>query len=176
MSMRSTADRYGGVAIALHWTSAVAILGALAGGLIMASAADSATVRAILPIHIVLGSTALVLTLVRIGWWIWGDRRPQPVPGQPPAQERAARIVHALLYAAILILASSGVSTVVLSGAIPALLSGAPLPDFDTFVPRVVHGLASKALLLLLSAHVAAALWHQLVRRDHLLSRMGIGA
>jgi cytochrome b561 len=127
-------------------------------------------------IHIALGSTALALTLVRIGWWIWGDKRPRPLPGQPPAQEWAARIVHGLLYLTILVLASSGVATIVLSGAIPALLNGAPLPDFDVLIPRIAHGIAGKALLALLALHIGAALWHQVVRRDHLFARMGLGA
>ena len=176
MSMKSTTYRYGSVAIALHWTSALTILAALAGGLVMANSDDPALIRTILPIHIALGSTVLLLTLVRVGWWIWGDKRPRPAPGQPPAQEWAARIVHALLYGAILVLASSGVATIVLSGAIPALLNGVPLPEFDTLIPRIAHGIASKALLALLALHVGAALWHQVVRRDHLLARMGVGA
>ena len=33
----------------------------------------------------------------------------------------------------------------------------------------------SKLLLVLFVGHVGAALWHQYVRRDHLLARMGIG-
>jgi cytochrome b561 len=175
MSIKSTNDRYGSVAIALHWTSALAIVGALGGGLVMANSADPAVIRTILPIHIALGSTALLLTLVRIGWWIWADRRPLPAPGQPPAQELAARVVHGLLYVAILVLGTSGIATVVISGAVPALLSGAPLPDFETLIPRIGHGIMSKALLVLLAAHVGAALWHQLVRRDRLLARMGVG-
>jgi cytochrome b561 len=175
MPMKSTTDRYGAVAIALHWTSALAVVGALAGGLVMANSADPEIVRTILPIHIALGSTALVLTLARIVWWIWGDSRPEPVAGQKAAQELAARSVHALLYVAILVLGTSGIATVILSGAVPALLSGAPLPDFDRLIPRMAHGLMSKALLVLLALHVGAALWHQLVRRDHLLARIGLG-
>jgi cytochrome b561 len=31
-------------------------------------------------------------------------------------------------------------------------------------------------MLALLALHVGAALWHQFVRRDHLLARMGVGA
>jgi cytochrome b561 len=34
----------------------------------------------------------------------------------------------------------------------------------------------SKILLALLVLHVGAALWHQLVKRDQLLARMGVGA
>lgn len=175
MSVRSTSTRYGNVAITFHWLSALAIILALIGGLVMANSGDPATVRSILPIHIGLGVLALVLTLGRIGWWIWGDRRPAPVGGLPAAQEWAARAVHGLLYVVILLMATSGIATVAISGAIPALLAGAPLPDFSELIPRAVHGIMSKLLLVLLVAHIGAALWHQFVRRDHLLARMGVG-
>ncbi len=176
MSLRSTPGRYGSVAIAIHWTSAALILLALVGGLVMANSTDPATVAMILPIHASLGVLALVLTLARIGWWIWGDKRPSPVSGLPEAQAWAARIVHTLIYVAILVLGSSGIATLVLSGAIPALFSGAPLPDFSGLVPRVVHGLMGRLLLVLLAAHLVAALYHQFIRRDRLLARMGVGA
>jgi cytochrome b561 len=176
MSLRSTTDRYGGIAIAIHWTSAALIIAALAGGLVMANTAEPAVKQMILPIHATLGSLALLLTLTRIGWWIWGDRRPRPVAGMPPAQEWAARAVHALLYLAVVVLGASGIATLVLSGAIPALLSGAPLPDFSELPPRLVHGLMGRLLLVLLAAHVGAALYHHFIRRDHLLARMGVGA
>jgi cytochrome b561 len=175
MSLRSTPTRYGTVAIVLHWTSALVILVALAGGLVMANTADAGLKATVLPVHATLGVLALVLTLARIGWWIWGDRRPAPVAGLPKAQEWASNAVHGLLYLAILVLGTSGIATLVLSGAIPALLSGAPLPDFAGLLPRVTHGLAGRLLLVLLVAHIGAALWHQFVRRDRLLARMGVG-
>jgi cytochrome b561 len=175
MSLKSTPTRYGSVAIAIHWTSALVIVFAFIGGLVMANSADPATVRTILPIHIALGTLALLLTLTRIAWWIWADKRPAPVAGQPAAQEWAARTVHALLYVALLVMGTSGIATIIASGAIPALLSGTPLPDFAELIPRAAHGIASKLLLLLLAAHIGAALWHQFVRRDRLLARMGVG-
>jgi cytochrome b561 len=176
MSLTSTTDRYGSIAIAIHWTSAALIIGALAGGLVMANVADPALKQVILPIHATLGSLALLLTLARIGWWIWGDRRPRPLAGLPATQEWAARAVHALLYLAVLVLGASGIATLALSGAIPALLSGAPLPDFSALPPRLVHGLTGRLLLVLLAAHIGAALYHQFIRRDRLLARMGVGA
>lgn len=175
MPMKSTTDRYGNVAIAIHWVSALLILGALAGGLVMGNSTDPATIALILPIHASLGVFALLLTLGRIGWWIWGDRRPAPVAGLPAAQAWASRIVHALLYVAVLVLATSGIATLLLSGAIPALLSGAPLPDLSELPPRIAHGLTGRPLLILLAAHIGAALYHQFIRRDRLLARMGIG-
>ena len=174
MGLRSTATRYGSVAIAIHWVSAVAIIALLISGTVMAGAVGEAK-RSILPIHATIGSLVLLLTLVRIGWWVWGDKRPQPVPNQPRMQELAARIVHGLLYAGIIVLGASGIATLALSGAIPALLSGAPLPDFSGLLPRLTHGIVGKAMIALLVLHVGAALYHQFIRRDHLLGRMGIG-
>lgn len=174
MGLKSTATRYGSVAIAIHWVSAVAIIALLISGTVMAGAVGEAK-RSILPIHATIGSLVLLLTLVRIGWWVWGDKRPQPVPNQPRMQELAARIVHGLLYAGIIVLGASGIATLALSGAIPALLSGAPLPDFSGLLPRLTHGIVGKAMIALLVLHVGAALYHQFIRRDRLLGRMGIG-
>ena len=174
MGLKSTATRYGSVAIAIHWVSAVAIIALLISGTVMAGAVGEAK-RSILPIHATIGSLVLLLTLVRIGWWVWGDKRPQPVPNQPRMQELAARIVHGLLYAGIIVLGASGIATLALSGAIPALLSGAPLPDFAGLLPRLTHGIVGKAMIALLVLHVGAALYHQFIRRDRLLGRMGIG-
>jgi cytochrome b561 len=175
MSLKSTTDRYGSVAIAMHWTSAALIIAALAGGLVMANTVDPAVKEMILPIHATLGSLALLLTLARIGWRIWGDRRPRSVD-MPVAQEWAARVVHVLLYLAVLVLGASGIATLLLSGAIPALLSGAPLPDVSELPPRLVHGLMGRLLLVLLAAHIGAAVYHQFIRRDRLMARMGVGA
>ena len=174
MGLKSTATRYGSVAIAIHWVSAVAIIALLISGTVMAGAVGEAK-RSILPIHATIGSLVLLLTLVRIGWWVWGDKRPQPAPNQPRMQELAARIVHGLLYAGIIVLGASGIATLALSGAIPALLSGAPLPDFSGLLPRLTHGIVGKAMIALLVLHVGAALYHQFIRRDRLLGRMGIG-
>jgi cytochrome b561 len=175
MSPKSTPNRYGTVAIAVHWTSALAIAATFGLGLMAAGTADAAVEVTLVRGHIVLGSLVLILTLLRIGWWVWGDRRPLPVAGQPPTQALAAKVVHYGIYAVILLMASSGIATLVLSGALPAIVAGTALPDFAEVVPRLAHGIMSKLLLGLLAAHIAAALYHQFIRRDRLLGRMGLG-
>lgn len=174
MSLRSSPDRYGAVAIAIHWVSALAILALLASGNVLAATPLSAKAQ-ILVVHASVGTLVLVLTLVRIAWWVWGDRRPLPVSGQPRWQEVAASSVHGLLYLTVLLLAASGISTLILSGALPALLGQGTLPDFSATPPRLVHGLAGRLMLALVFAHAGAALYHQFIRRDRLLGRMGIG-
>jgi len=176
MGTKSTATRYGSVAILIHWSSALAVILTFAAGFVVANVVSPAQQVPILIAHITLGTIVLVLTLLRIVWWVVADRRPDAPSGQPDWQEMAAKIVHYALYAILLLLASSGITTLVLSGAISTLLAGGPLPDLSALIPRIAHGILSKLLLALFVAHVGAALYHQLVRRDHLLARMGVGA
>lgn len=173
MSMKSTSTRYGSVAIAIHWTSAIGVVLTFIAGMVLAN--SNPIPMPLLVFHIVLGSCVFVLTLLRIVWWLAADDRPPLPANQPRMQQLAAKTVHALLYVILILMGSSGIMTLVLSGAIPALVSGAPLPDFSMLIPRVAHGIMSKMLLVLFVGHVGAALYHQFVRRDHLLARMGIG-
>ncbi len=175
MSLKSSATRYGSVAITMHWLTAVLILALFATGLLAAGQADPAAQLALVRFHVPLGTATLVLTLLRVVWWWVADRRPGLPSKQPGWQKFMAHAVHVALYAVILLLAASGIGTLILSGALPAIIGGATLPDFDTVAPRLVHGLASRLMLALLAVHIGAALWHQFVRRDHLLARMGLG-
>ena len=92
-------------------------------------------------------------------------------------QALAAKGVHGLLYVAILGLAGSGIAMIVLSGAGEILFGSAsgPLPDFWDFAPRYGHAAMAWLMGALLVLHVGAALYHQFVLKDRLLSRMGVG-
>lgn len=176
MSLRSTPTRYGTVAVTIHWLAALLIVLLFATGLIAAGQVDPAAKVALLRAHIPLGAGALLLTLFRIGWWWFADRHPEPPADQPGWQRWMASAVHVGLYVVVLVAATSGMGTIVLSGALPAIIGSATLPDFNTVPPRLVHGGVTKAMLALLVLHIGAALYHQFIRRDHLLARMGIGA
>lgn len=175
MGMKSENHRYGGVAIAIHWVTAASILLLLASGLTAANWDGQVPVN-LIRIHVALGLGVVVLTVLRIVWWLAFDTRPAGVGGVPRWQALAARAVHVLLYVVVLVMGASGIGLLVLSNALPALIGNAPLPDFARFPPLLVHGLAAKVLIGLFVLHVAAALFHQFVRRDRLLARMGLGS
>ena len=177
MNLRSAPQRYGPVAIAMHWVTAVAVLALLGSGLRAAGITDLAAKAALLRIHVVLGASVLVLTLIRLGWWWLVDRRPAGPAGTPRWQVRAAHVVHGLFYVVVLVMAASGIGMIVLSGAGTALFGGSAvaLPDFTLYPPRAAHGLGADLLIALVLLHVAAALYHQFVLRDRLLARMGLG-
>jgi cytochrome b561 len=177
-SWKSDADRYGRIAVVMHWTTALAIVLMLASGFVAANTGDPMREAAIVRIHAVLGISVVLLTLMRLAWWAFADKKP-PFPSDTALwQARLARGVHALLYAAILVLGGTGIGLLILSQAAPVLFFGQNtlLPEFTRFAPFAVHGLAARVLIGLLVLHVAGALYHQLILRDGLLARMGLPA
>jgi cytochrome b561 len=50
-----------------------------------------------------------------------------------------------------------------------------PPADFDAFTPRIAHGLITPLPGFLILGHIAAARYHQFIRRDGLFRRMWFG-
>jgi cytochrome b561 len=174
---KSSSERYGRVAITLHWLSALMIVGLMIAGLRAADMTDPAAKAALLRIHAPMGTALLVLTLLRLVWWRLADSKPADPAGTPHLQAMAARGVHGLLYLAVIGLAGSGIAMMVLSGAGDILFGTAPgpLPDFWDFAPRYGHAAMAWAMGILLVLHIGAAFYHQFVLKDRLLARMGLG-
>jgi len=160
--------RYALSRIAVHWlVAALAVFLLLTGTLVLAELPNTAQKLGNLRIHMLLGGIVALLVAVRL---ILARRHPAP------AAALSARAGHVALNLLLLLLAFSGVMLAVQSGAFAAVFAGGALPeDFRQFMPRKVHGLAARALMALVALHVLAALWHQVVLRDGLLARMGLG-
>lgn len=176
MALEGRANRYGTLAAALHWLSALAILAMLPLGFAAAHAGDPARATALLRLHLPLGLAVLALTLARIAWALV-DVRPEAPPGQPRWQHRLARGNHILLYALVVLLSVSGIGLIALSGAAPAIFAGdaGRLPDFSTLPPMAVHAASALGLVGLLACHFGAVAYHQIYRRDSVLARMRVG-
>jgi cytochrome b561 len=107
--LKSRSDRYGAVAVSIHWLSAVLIFALLGSGFRAANAMDAVSKAAALRLHIPVALIVLLLTVLRIVWW-WGlDRKPLPVQGSPRWQERAAGWVHIAFYVIMLGMVASGI-------------------------------------------------------------------
>ncbi|MEX0346859.1 MAG: cytochrome b [Rhizobiaceae bacterium] len=174
MPAKSTKSTYGTIAVTIHWLSALLIIALLGSGFRAASTADPEAKAQILTVHAPLGIAILVLTVARIAWWWFADRKPASIPDMPAWQDISARAVHLLFYIVILGMAASGIGMFVLSGAGPIIFGGAAgqLPDFQQFLPRIPHGFGARAMVLLLVVHAGAALYHHFVKKDGLLRRM----
>lgn len=174
MPAKSNAERYGTVAIAFHWGSALLLAGMFAVGFFMQTVDDAALHLQLVRGHAAAGIVALVLTAARLLWRAL-DPKPAPPSTMSGAQRAAARVVHALLYLALIVLVLDGIAILVASGSVGTVLgtSARPLPDdFFQFVPRIGHRVTAWAFLALFAAHAAAALCHHWVRGDDVLRRM----
>ncbi len=174
MLMKSTSDRYGAVALTLHWTSAALILSLVPLGFAMQAAAGDLRLG-LYRAHAIAGGLAGLLTLIRLVWWLAFDRRPKRNRDHPALQRLLAGAVHAGLYGAVAILTVSGIGMLLASGLGAALGSGDPslMPtDLMTLKPRLAHGAVARLLVGLLILHVLGALYHHWIRRDGTLGRM----
>jgi cytochrome b561 len=173
MPLRSSTHKYGTVAVLIHWVSAFAVIMMLVSGLAMGREDD--LVSTILPFHVALGVVVGVLTLFRILWWVAFDKHPEPADPKSSLQNRLAQIVHLGLYVVIVVMVASGIGMIALTGAAPAIFGDGSLPDFGDVPPYTAHEIVSRLLIVLAIGHIGAALFHQFVRRDGLIGRMGVG-
>jgi cytochrome b561 len=177
---RNTAQRYGAVAIALHWLMALLLLVLLALGLYMVRQPDAGwdTAKIVLILyHKELGVLAFVLAGVRFGWRL-AQRLPALVAGLPPWQQLAARLVHLCLYGLMFTLPLTGWLMSSAAGFTVSFLGLAPLPDLvpasDALFRALafVHRWLAYALLAAVAVHAGAALRHHFLLGDETLSKM----
>jgi cytochrome b561 len=169
--------RYSGMAIALHWMSAVFVFCGFALGLYMTGLEFSPAKLRYVAWHKWLGITIFLLAAVRIAWRY--VRPPPPLPASVPHwQASAARATHLLLYALMLAIPLSGWLYSSASGVSVVYLGVVPLPDLvakdkgTATVLLAVHQTLNFILAVLVATHVGAALKHGIVDRDGVLARM----
>ena len=171
--------RYHPALVALHWLLALMIGGALIiGSQIMAETPNSDPAKiGMLRNHMIIGIAILVLMIIRLVVRLRSKTPPQADAGHPALNTLGAE-THRALYIIIFLMVASGMGISILAG-LPDIVffgSGAPLPQtFNGLLPRSAHGVLAKLLAVLIVGHAAAALYHQFVRKDGLLSRMWFG-
>jgi len=178
--LRNTAQRYGAVAIALHWLMAALLIALLAMGLYMAGLPDVGfDTRKITLIlyHKQLGLLALALAGLRLAWRV-GNALPSLAQTLPEWQKVIARFVHLCFYALMFALPISGLLMSSAAG-IPVTLFGLfALPDLVAYDERLfatlidVHKWLGYALVACLAVHAGAALRHHFVLEDETLKKM----
>jgi cytochrome b561 len=180
LQLENKEDRYGAVALLLHWSMALLVIGLAALGLYMVTLPDVGfdTKKVTLVLcHKELGLLAFVLLAVRLSWRVT-QILPRLVEDLPDWQKVAARFVHLSLYGLLVALPVTGWLMSSAAG-IPVSFFGLfVLPDLiprdqDLFARYVdLHRWLGYALVLLILAHAAAALRHHFVSEDDTLRKM----
>ena len=178
--------RYDTVSMLIHWvTAALLIFMIFFGEDLMATEeegqeAGEALAGTFLPsLHVSIGVTILVLTLLRILWRISHPAPPLP-PGMKPYAILALRAVHGLFYLLMIGLPLTGwlafgellreepaMAAVRVFGAIPLPAS----PAWGEWTAEL-HEIGSNVAMVLVGLHILAALKHQVIDKDGLLGRM----
>lgn len=175
----SLRPRYTPTQRGLHWLMALLVL---AGYLLIeqrgifprGSAERSAMVQG----HFWVGIVVFALV-----WWRLLRRRADGAPAITPPLGRptalVSRLFHLALYAFLVVMPVLGLATAWSDGkailvpftgiALPALL---PENEGLAHTLEDLHGSIGEAFYWVIGAHVLAALWHHLIRRDDTLRRM----
>jgi len=177
MALRNDKRHWGSVSKTLHWGMALLILVLIVLGILAVNWPLSPTKLKLFSWHKSIGMLVLALALLRITWRLVCPP-PQVETDGPAWRQRAARGVHWLLYLLMIGMPLSG--WLINSAAnfpfrifgwlpLPALV--APDKALQTQA-ETLHLTLLIFLLLLLAAHVSAALYHHLVLRDRVLADM----
>ena len=169
--------RYGTVAQALHWATALIVLVAFIYG------PGGSEQRVYSPardfdrqLHETLGLCVFALVLIRVTWRMF-DTRPDP-PQVPPWMRIAAKAVQGALYLLLFALPLTAITGAWLEGHPLTLLAGVQIPpllgkshDAGTTV-ATIHTWLGNTILWLAGVHALAALDHHLVIKDGVLASM----
>ncbi|WP_018697766.1 cytochrome b [Amorphus coralli] len=177
---RSTTVAYTSTQRALHWITALAVIALLAAGLAMNSVGPGPLMNRLYVVHWSLGVTVFPLVLARLA--IRFSRPAPPLPADMPGWQRlAAHANHWVLYAILLVNPVLGYLTKSAFGGPVTYFWIVDLPPaidknralFDQL--SSVHIVLGFTMIAAIAAHVGAALYHGVVRRDGILSRMVTG-
>lgn len=174
----NTAERWGSVSIALHWTIAgLVLLVQVPAGITMEALGPGTLQNVLYNIHKNTGLIIFALAVVRLGWR-WSHPVPMLPADLPSWQAKTARTTHALLYIVLF--------SMPITGFLYTAMGGFPVPlfmlyDLAQLVPenkpvaeafQLAHLTLQWVLYAVVVLHVAGALQHHLLRKDFVLRRM----
>lgn len=186
-SFRSTTETWGTLTRALHWISAIMVIGLLTHGWLMTHVVARENRLWNYATHGSIAVYFAVILLIRL-FWRAGDGTPRLPTGTPAWQIAASHGTHALLYLLMIGMVTTGY---LMWSSLPGRIdpARAALWDFHLFgfkLPAVHavpardvskfwenwHEFISHLLEIFVVLHIVAALWHQFVTRDNVMARM----
>lgn len=162
----------------LHWSMALLVLPMIAAGLLMVQDGISRPLQnSLFLFHKNVGVLLIILIVIRL-IYRWRNAPPPEPEHLSLWQVRIASITHGLLYALLLIVPLAGYIRVKAGGfpiesldalGIPALVSRS---DAIAEVAKTIHFYGGRAMIVLVAMHIGAALFHAVIKRDGVFSRM----
>lgn len=166
--------RYDAATIWLHWISAMLVFGLWALGQLADSFPRGAPRETAWSVHVASGLLLTAIIAVRIIWRAGYGRA--LVPLETGLLHKLSRATHIALYVLLAAVVATGIANASYRGF--NLFGIWTMPQFgaaDRATRRMInewHELASNVIFFVALFHTAAALVHQYVWRDNLISRM----
>ena len=160
-------QRYSPLWVTLHWVIALLLIVELALGYSIRYL-PAAMWPGVMSWHVPIGISILLLMIIRL---VVRQRSPRPAPASAghPLLDKIGVLTHYLLYLLAILMPLAGLSLALVYGLLPIQVAGGA-----DFLWRFgsLHRWIAIALALLIGLHIGAAFYHQLIRKDNLLSRM----
>lgn len=181
MSVFSTRLRYGAVAQALHWATAILVVVAFTYGpggseqRVYSAARDFDR-----QLHETLGLSVLAVVAVRLAWRTVDA--PPDDPSVPAWMRSVSKVVQRTLYALLVLVPLTAICGAWLEGHPLTLLGGVRVEPLIGEAHSAgsavasIHTWLGEAILWVAGVHAAAALFHHFVLRDGVLRAMLPGA
>jgi len=176
--LRNTVNRFGNIAIALHWLIALVVFAEFGLGIYMTGVDYHHPYYQTMPtIHEGVGILLLLVLLAR-SIWGWVNIRPAPGEGVGLWEQKASKLAKTLMNGLILI--------IILCGLMLSSSDGDSIAVFNLFeFPAIIHNLPNQenwsifwhywlswAMMALALLHTLGALKHHFSDRDETLRRM----
>jgi cytochrome b561 len=165
------------VAQLLHWLIVLLVLCQFVVGFYAKPLPVGIERLKMLTFHKSVGITVLALVILRLLWRLYTPAPKLPT-GMKPFERFGAHMSHVLLYGLLLVLPVLGWLTSNASNLTVRWFFTFNLPNLTGADPwlatltKHLHDLGAWLLLLVVCLHIAAAFWHEFVRKDGVLRRM----
>lgn len=169
MNMRSNPERFGTVAVGLHWASAMLVLTQVVLGLTM-TRLDGGDNDLMYRTHVAIGMTVACLTIARA---VWRFVEPSPKTPPMPGWRRFVYLAnHAAFYVVLLGLAAGGIAILISSDMtpLPWTVDAAAVEDGRARDSHFILAMIFSALFVM---HVAGVVSYQRTKGD-VFTRIGI--
>ncbi len=171
--MNST-TQYNRIAVAFHWLMAVLVILSLLQGTILLEHTPNSDPEKLSALqgHALFG---LIIGLLLILRYLYIKLRNKPESANPQGSRMAwmSSVAHKLIYLLILSVVGTGMAMAVEADFASLFAQTITMPEsFDDLLTRTAHTILTKLLILVLLAHIGAALFHQFIVKDHLMRRM----
>jgi len=177
MSLLNSKERYGTIAIALHWLTLLVMVAMFASVELHENYPKGDPMRSLLMTwHFQLGLTVLLLTIVRLLVKV-RSVDPDIKPALTHGQKLASKAMHLALYLILVVMPIAGFIGRTLAGKVTYFF-GLALPVVlgvnEKLAENIfdIHSVIGNTAYFLIAAHAAAAIYHHHFQKDNTLTRM----